>query len=126
MPSSGEGRALARGALPAAAAAVPLTHACRCSPSARAILAAVLLPPPDPPPPVPPLAPRPCHHCCSLGGGAASFRFLNQSSVYTLTDVDDAEEFRCVGGCVGGVPRACGVLCWAVQPGPPGRLTLPC
>ncbi|KAL4419268.1 hypothetical protein ABPG77_004826 [Micractinium sp. CCAP 211/92] len=29
-----------------------------------------------------------------LAGGAASFRYLNRSDVYTLTDVDDAEEFR--------------------------------
>ncbi len=31
---------------------------------------------------------------CRLAGGAASFRYLNRSDVYTLTDVDDAEEFR--------------------------------
>ncbi|KAL4420012.1 hypothetical protein ABPG75_007110 [Micractinium tetrahymenae] len=29
-----------------------------------------------------------------LAGGAPSFRYLNCSDVYTLTDVDDAEEFR--------------------------------
>lgn len=29
-----------------------------------------------------------------LGGGASSFRYLNTSDVYTLTDVDDAQEFR--------------------------------
>ncbi|EFN53725.1 hypothetical protein CHLNCDRAFT_25512 [Chlorella variabilis] len=29
-----------------------------------------------------------------LEGGAASFRYLHQSDVYTLTDVDDAQEFR--------------------------------
>lgn len=32
--------------------------------------------------------------CCSLGGGAASFRYLAQSGVYELSDVDDAQEFR--------------------------------
>ncbi|KAI3425379.1 hypothetical protein D9Q98_009143 [Chlorella vulgaris] len=29
-----------------------------------------------------------------LEGGASFFRYLNQSDVYTLTDVDDAQEFR--------------------------------
>lgn len=66
-----------------------------------------LLPPPAPassrlpsltPTPTPALA-----NPCSLEGGAASFRYLHQSDVYTLTDVDDAQEFRCVwvGGSVG-------------------------
>ena len=29
-----------------------------------------------------------------LGGGAPSFRYLSQSDAYTLSEVDDAEEFR--------------------------------
>lgn len=31
---------------------------------------------------------------CRLSGGAPSFRYLNSSNVYTLSDVDDAQEFR--------------------------------
>jgi hypothetical protein len=46
---------------------------------------------------------------CRLEGGASSFRYLNQSDVYTLTDVDDAQEFRWVGG------REGAGVCWLRQ-----------
>lgn len=47
---------------------------------------------------------------CRLAGGAASFRYLNRSDVYTLTDVDDAEEFRFVEEvCLGLPARGCGM-----------------